>query len=125
LHSAVNLVEIDLLRGGEYTLAAPLELLQAEVPNGWHYLISIHTFDDPAQFYVYPRTVRERLPVIPIPLLPDDKPAKLDVQAVVEQCYVDGAYEARVDYRRDPPPPAFSEDDARWIDALLREKGMR
>jgi hypothetical protein len=124
LHSAVNLVEIDLLRGGEYTLAAPLELLQAEVPNGWHYLISIHAFDDPAQFYVYPRTVRERLPVIPIPLLPDDKPAKLDVQAVVEQCYVDGAYEARVDYRRDPPP-AFSEDDARWIDALLREKGVR
>jgi hypothetical protein len=125
LHSAVNLVEIDLLRGGEYTLAAPLELLHAEVPNGWHYLISIHAYYDPAQFYVYPRTVRERLPVIPIPLLPDDKPAKLDVQAVVAQCYVDGAYEARVDYRRDPPPPAFSEDDARWIDALLREKGVR
>ena len=125
LHSAVNLVEIDLLRGGEYTLAAPLELLQAEVPNGWHYLISIHAFYDPAQFYVYPRTVRERLPVVPILLLPDDKPAKLDVQAVVEQCYVDGAYEDRVDYRRDPPPPAFSGDDAQWIDRLLREKGVR
>ena len=125
LHSAVNLVEIDLLRGGDYTLAAPLELLHAEVPNGWHYLISIHAFYDPAQVYVYPRTVRERLPVIPIPLLPDDKPAKLDVQAVVAQCYVDGAYEARVDYRRDPPPPAFSGDDARWIDALLREKGLQ
>jgi len=38
---------------------------------------------------------------------------------------VDGAYEARVDYRRDPPPPAFSADDARWIDALLREKGLQ
>ena len=125
LRSEVNLVEIDLLRGGEYTLAAPWQLLQAEVPNGWHYLVSIHAYYDRAQFYVYPRTVRERLPVIPIPLLADDKPAKLDVQAVVEQCYVDGAYEARVDYRRDPPPPAFCEDDARWIDALLREKGLR
>jgi hypothetical protein len=30
-----------------------------------------------------------------------------------------------VDYRRDPPPPAFSEDDAQWIDKLLREKGLR
>jgi hypothetical protein len=125
LHSEVNLVEIDLLRSGEYTLAAPLELLQAEVPNGWHYLVGIHAYYDPAQFYVYPRTVRERLPVIPIPLLAEDKPAKLDVQAVVEQCYRDGAYEDRVDYRRDPPPPAFSAEDAQWIDHLLRERGLR
>jgi len=65
------------------------------------------------------------LPVIPIPLLPDDKPAKLDVRAVVEQGYVDGAYADTIDYRRDSPPPAFSEDDAQWIDALLREKGLR
>ena len=125
LRSEVNLVEIDLLRGGEYTLAAPLKLLQAEAPSGWHYLVSINCWFDRAQYYVYLRTVRERLPTIPIPLLPDDKPARLDVQAVVEQCYVDGAYADTIDYRRDPPPPAFSEEDAQWMDALLREKGLR
>jgi hypothetical protein len=125
LRSEVNLVEIDLLRGGEHTLAVPHKLLQANAPNGWHYLVSVNCWFERAVYYLYPRTVRERLPVIPIPLLPDDKPAKLDVQAVVEQCYVDGAYADTIDYRRDPPPPAFSEDDARWIDALLREKGLR
>ena len=125
LRSEVNLVEIDLLRGGEYTLAAPSKLLQAEAPSGWHYLASVNCYYDRARYYVYPRTVRERLPVIPIPLLAEDKPARLDIQAVVDQCYTDGAYAVRIDYRRDPPPPAFSEDDAQWIDALLREKGLR
>jgi len=125
LRSEVNLVEIDLLRGGEYTVAAPQKLLQANAPNGWHYLVSVNCYYDRSLYYVYPRTVRERLPTIPIPLLPDDKPARLDVQAVVEQCYVDGAYADTIDYRRDPPPPAFSEEDARWMDALLREKGLR
>jgi hypothetical protein len=125
LHSEVNLVEIDLLRGGDYTLAAPLKLLQAEAPSGWHYLIGVNCYYDRERYYLYPRTVRERLPVIPIPLLADDKPAKLDVQAVVEQCYADGAYEMSIDYRRAPPLPAFSADDAQWIDALLREKGVR
>ncbi|MDT7961146.1 MAG: DUF4058 family protein [Armatimonadota bacterium] len=61
--------------------------------------------------------------MIPIPLAGEDKPARLDLQAVVAQCYEDGAYELRVDYRSDPPPPPFSEEDLRWIDALLREKG--
>ena len=125
LRSEVNLVEIDLLRDGEHTAAPPYNLLQANAPNGWHYLVSVNCWFERAVYYLYPRRVRERLPVIPIPLLPDDKPAKLDVQAVVEQCYVDGAYADTIDYRRDPPPPAFSEDDARWIDALLREKGLR
>jgi len=119
------LVEIDLLRGGEYTLAAPSKLLQAEAPSGWHYLASVNRYYDRSRYYAYPRTVRERLPVIPVPLLAEDKSARLDLQAVVNQCYADGAYAVRIDYRRDPPPPAFSEDDARWMDALLREKGLR
>jgi hypothetical protein len=51
--------------------------------------------------------------VIPIPLAGEDKPARLDLQAVVAQCYEDGAYELRVDYRGDPPPPPFSEEDLR------------
>ena len=125
LCSEVHLVEIDLLRGGEYTLAPPSKLLQAKLTNEWHYLVSVNCWDDRMRYYLYPRTVRERLPVIPIPLAGEDKPARLDLQAVVAQCYEDGAYELRVDYRREPPPPPFSEEDLQWIDALLREKGKR
>ncbi len=125
LRSEVHLVEIDLLRGGEYTLAPSQKLLRAKLPNGWHYLMSVNCWNDRGRYYLYPRTVRERLPVIPIPLAAEDKAVCLDVQVVVAQCYADGAYELRVDYRRDPPPPPFSEDDLRWIDALLREQGKR
>jgi len=42
LRSEVNSVEIDLLRGGEHTLAVPHKLLQANAPNGWHDLVSVN-----------------------------------------------------------------------------------
>ncbi len=44
LRSEVNLVEIDLLRGGEHTLAPPLKLMQAKCLQGWHYMVSVHCY---------------------------------------------------------------------------------
>lgn len=125
LKSDVHLVEVDLLRGGEYTLAPPRRRVAERVGQAWHYLISISRVDDPWHFWLYPRTVRERLPVIPIPLAVGDGFARLDMQAVVNQCYEDGAYEATLDYREPPPPPPFSAEDEAWLDALLREQGLR
>jgi len=51
--------------------------------------------------------------------------ASLDVQAVVNQCYEDGAYEATLDYREPPPPPPFDADDAAWINDLLKSHRLR
>ena len=34
----------------------------------------------------------ERLPILKVPLRPDDKDVPLDLQALVEQCYRNGAY---------------------------------
>ncbi|MEN3002492.1 MAG: DUF4058 family protein [Armatimonadota bacterium] len=125
LKSDVHLVEIDLLRGGEYTLAPPHGRVVEQLGSAWHYLISISRADDPHNFWLYARTVRERLPVIPIPLAIGDGFARLDVQAVVDRCYEDGAYEATIDYREPPPPPPLSAEDLTWLDALLRERGLR
>jgi len=125
LKSDVHLVEIDLLRGGEYTLAPPYNRLIEEVGNRWHYMISISRADAPYDFFLYPRTVRERLPRIPIPLAIGDRDVVLDLQAVLDRCYEDGAYEDIVDYRREPPPPPFSAEDLEWIDQLLKAKGKR
>lgn len=72
LKSDVHLVEIDLLRGGEYTLAPPRGKVIERFGDRWHYLMSISRVDDPHNFCIYPRTVRERLPVIPIPLAVGD-----------------------------------------------------
>lgn len=125
LKSDVNLVEIDLLRGGEYSLAPRHGSLIEEIGDRWHYLISISRADDPENFFLYPRTIRDRLPTIPIPLAIGDRDAKLDLQPVLERCYEDGAYEDIIDYRQDPPPPAFSEEDSKWIDDLLKSKHLR
>lgn len=125
LRSDVHLVEIDLLRGGEYILAPPYHKLKERVGTGWHYMVSISRADLPYDFLLYPRTVRDRLPRIPVPLAIGDRDAVLDLQAVFNQCYEDGAYEDMVDYRQEPPPPPFSAEDAAWIDQLLKEKGRR
>ena len=47
----------------------------------------------------------ERLPIIKIPLRPDDADVPLDLQALVEQCYRNGAYEGTLNYAIDPDPP--------------------
>lgn len=79
----------------------------------------------PYDFLLYPRTVRDRLPRIPVPLAIGDRDAVLDLQAVFAQCYEDGAFEDVVDYRQDPPSPPFHADDVAWMEELLREKGKR
>lgn len=125
LESTVHLIEIDLLRGGEYILAPPYGPLIREVGTDWHYMISICKGDAWGTYFLYPRTIRDRLPVIPVPLAGDDPDARLDLQPLLARCYEDGAYEDLIDYRQDPPPPALSEEDLKWIDDLLKTKRLR
>jgi len=126
LGAGVNLVEIDLLRDGTYVLSPPFELVKGALGGEWHYLISIHKATEPHRFYLYALTVQQRLPRIFIPLAPDDpKVAVLDLQAVIDRCYEAGAYDDVIDYRQEPPPPAFPQDVLEWIDKLLKEKGRR
>ena len=67
--------------------------------------------------------LRESLPVISVPLRKTDAEVRLDLQTLVDQCYRNGGYE-RLNYEREPDPP-LDPDDAKWADALLREKGFR
>jgi len=66
----------------------------------------------------------ERLPVVKVPLRPDDADVPLDLQALVEQCYRNGAYEGTLNYAVDPDPPLFGADEE-WADEWLYEKGLR
>jgi hypothetical protein len=60
-----------------------------------------------------------RLPTIPVPLLEPDPDVPLDLNAIVASVYERGGYDARIDYRAPVPPPALSEGEATWVDALL------
>jgi len=127
LESRSHLIEIDLLRSGQHTVAVPEEALRREGRRRgarWDYLISLHRGGDGARYEVWPVLVRVRLPRIHVPLADNDPDVLLDLQAVFDRCYDTGAYARRLDYRRDPAEP-LAGDDAEWAAALLRERGLR
>jgi len=122
LASDTHLVEIDLLRQGMPTVAIPPHYLIPYQP--WHYVICISRAGRRERFEVYVRTIRQRLPRIAIPLHPPDPDAVLDVQAVLERCYEHGAYSDLIDYRLDPDV-ALPAEEVAWVDAHLRQQGLR
>lgn len=120
LASNVNLVEIDLLRGGERTAALPPKPLR--VP--YHYVVCVQRAARRDRVEVYPFTVRQRLPRVRIPLRPPDADVVLDLPRLFTRCYDNGDYRAWIDYRAEPDPP-LEPEDAAWADELLREQGLR
>lgn len=120
LRGGVNLVEIDLLRVGPYVLAAPEEDMPVEYRRPYRICV---TRMHPRRREAYRAPLRERLPIIRIPLRAGDPDVLLDIQALVDRSYEAGGYDD-TDYRVEPVPP-FEGDDASWADALLREAGRR
>jgi len=64
------------------------------------------------------------LPRIHVPLADGDPDIVLDLQAVFNRCYDEGAYVRRLDYRREPTPPLQGED-AVWAEGVLRDLRLR
>jgi hypothetical protein len=122
LHSTAHLLEIDLLRAGRHTVAiAPSDL---KLARRYDYLVCLHRAGTGQEFEVWFNTIRERLPVIRVPLEQDIPDVPLDLQAVFDRLYEEGAYLRKIDYTQEPVPPLNAEDAA-WADALLRAKGLR
>jgi hypothetical protein len=122
LASESHLIEIDLLRQGEHTISPPRDRLLER--GHWDYLISLHRSGEGWTFWVWPNALRERLPTILVPLADGDPDIELDLQTVLDRTYDDGAYARLIDYRAEATP-SLTEDDARWADALLNERGLR
>jgi hypothetical protein len=120
----VNVVEMDLLRGG-HTLV--------DVDGEWwdkytsthrpDYVTCVSRGQVDEQREVYPSLLRDRLPVIRVPLRPGEADIILDIQEAVNEAYDMGLYWKR-DHRHEPSL-ALNPDDSQWADALLRENGLR
>lgn len=119
--AGVNIVDIDLLRGGHRVSVAQ----EAMIPPAYRtpYRVSVWRATRPRAVELYRAPLRERLPPIKIPLRPADNDVLLELQPLIDAAYRNGTYED-TDYRRDPVPP-LEPEDAAWADALLREKGLR
>ena len=121
LQGRVNLVEIDLLRTGNYVLAVPCDNVPEQLQGP--YRICVVPASRQHEASVYRASFRRRLPRILIPLREGEQEVPLDLQLLVDQSYKNGGYED-IDYRRDPDPP-LAPADAAWADELLRAAGRR
>ena len=116
----VNLVEIDLLRGGQrITMANPERLPPS---HRTPYQACVWRAARPSKLEVYRIPLRERLPTIRVPLRKRDADVALDLQALFDQAYRNGRYES-TDYADDPKPPFTGEDKA-WAEEIVRAAGM-
>ena len=118
LSGQVHLVEIDLLRDGAHTTAVP-HWPAREKAGPYDYHVSIHRFDRPQEYLVYPISVERRLPVIRIPLLPGDPAVPLDLQAVFQRAYDAGPYRRAVRYGEDVIDPPLPSAQAAWAAQLI------
>ncbi len=123
LGSKVNLVEIDLLRGGTHTTAVRLEDALARA-GLFDYHVCVRAFEEPDDFIVYPISVGERLPILAIPLLPGDPSIKIDLQALLDRCYDTGLYQRRVPYGERTLAPPLRPEQLAWVEQPLRDKGL-
>jgi hypothetical protein len=116
--TSAHLLEIDLLRNGvRPQLARPL-------PD-YPYFVFLSRAERRPTIEIWPIGLRDPLPVVPVPLRHPDPDVALDLGAALRQIYDSAGYERRIDYRADPPLPALPAEDAAWLDAHLRQRGVR
>lgn len=117
LAGGINLVEIDLLRGGSHAVAIEREKLA--LPPGTCHVVCVTRRMPPGEGFarreVYPCPLREPLPTIRVPLRRRDPDVQLALQPLVNRCYRTGRYWLTVDPRREMRPPAADESEAAWI----------
>ena len=113
LGSFTNLVEIDLLRAHP-----PMEMRPIDGGNQSDYRILVSRADQRPRAMLFAFSVREPIPIFPLPLRPDEPEPQVDLKLLLEGIYERAGYGRRVDYRK-PPDPRLTEADAEWAGAIL------
>jgi len=109
--TSAHLVEIDLLRGGQrLPTREPLEAAD--------FYAFVCRKERLPQVEVYPWTLRQPLPAIPIPLAGNDPDVPLDLHAAFTTTYDRAGYDYALDYRR-PVEPPLDPPAAEWLRSLV------
>lgn len=109
--SGVHLLEIDLIRRGTRPPRAD------RLPDSPY--LAMLTRARHVRAEVWPIGLRQRLPVLPVPLRHPDPDVPLDLQTALNTIYDEADYALTLDYHQPPPPPPLSEDDAAWVAEVL------
>lgn len=110
LRSTSHWLEIDLLRGGTRPPGIPADR---------DYSAVLHRARDRAHMEAWLVDVQQELPTIAAPLLPEFDDVPLSLQEAVDTVYTRYRYDTAIDYEAEPPLPAFSPADVRWIRARI------
>lgn len=110
LNSATHLVEIDLLRTGNFM--PMLEAIRSD------YRILVSRADLRPEAELYPFNLRESIPQFLVPLQPGDQEPAIDLSEVLRQVYREAALELAIDYSQQPVPP-IGDNDLQWVRSLI------
>jgi len=109
-----HLVEIDLLRAWE-----PMPFM-GHAPSS-HYRILVRRREQDGQTDLYLFNVRDTIPGFPLPLQADDVEPLIDLNALLDDVYVQASYDARIDYQQALKPP-LTRDEAKWAREIVAKR---
>jgi len=113
LHSAAHLVELDLLRGGE-------RLPTVEPLPSADYYAFVCRADTRPRALVYPWSLPQPLPIIPVPLSEEDADVLLDLQSAFTTLYDRASYDLSLDYT-EPVAPRLNAEDGAWMQRTISQ----
>lgn len=120
INSEINLVEIDLIRTGDWTeMIGPYLIPKRGLTT---YRVTVVTPEATGPYH-YPIPIRAKLQDIKVPLRAHDTPATLHLQQLIEKAYEMGRYD-RIDYSK-PCKPPLEGPDKEWADGLLADAKRR
>ena len=103
LAGQTHLVEVDLRRGGTRPN-------MPELPACDYYAL-VCRYEHRPRVGFWPISLRDPLPILPIPLAAPDPDVRLDIRAVLDRAY-DAADYGKYIYQEEPEPPLAPEDEA-------------
>jgi Protein of unknown function (DUF4058) len=115
LESHVNLIEIDLLRGGQRPR------LNRPQPPWMDYCVYLHRASERPKILAWQFTIRHRLPELPVPLSDGDPDVRLNLQAAFTSLYDRLGYSLRIPYDQ-PLAPPVRPDDEQWVREQLTNR---
>lgn len=122
VEGGVHFVEIDLVRQGDWQALLRPHRYGKRLTTA--YRATVRLASDSMAVYVYPISLEDRLPRLPVPLRPTDPEVALDLQPLLDAAYRNGRYATTLDYKQ-PCDPPLEGDWASWADVLLKTAGKR
>ena len=113
-----HLIEIDLIRRGRHVVCIPQWRVKESSIEPFDYLCCVNRWPLRNRFELYPTRLRQRLPRLKVPLADGEPDTTLDLQAALEQVYLDGRYYRRVRYD-EKCKPRLNPQVQSWADQQM------